>query len=836
MAKNPFYLNLIAEALKRKPNSKIPTHRAKLIESFVLGSIERKHREGVLPSRHFKDDMIAVVLPRVAKWSLRMLITEVNTMSVPFHLSIEFQDIQSPSDSLKTLEIAENYGLLRFSGLLEESRERWGYPAFLHDNFRDFFAAMYLLSLRRSILRKLLPKIIEYFAWDQPLLFFLELTNNEQICKEVTELALSEDPVLGGMCARHAHSLQKELCVKAACEVYKLLKSFFRTNFLSNITRADKILEMRSSPKYALGQLSVSDLLSIWQDQSDGSEIEHHIFEAIRENVSVGDFEYLKEIWSTLPKTPRGEVHSILTCIARIPTHDAFQFFVEAYKDLFTSPDFELNELTEWLFNYFMVDYIEYSPSLLQAIAVFPPDKYPNELGMLLSKVRKITKKEVRLLEQFVFHDNDNIADSACKLLAKTSSTASFPILISRLESVNKKLFPILIYESSQLELCQLRNTLLQEIVHIDPQESSKFIIGQISQIESQNRSLFHPWTSTVPKFYWPFISALSETRSQEALNLLVERACQAFDPDLSTYCANLLEGWPERDMVLAAIKDYSQNGKYSRYAKLLRARFKGTKCSVDILKLFDDLFSQTVLKEKSLPISDPSCRLVYYEKQQGTTEYSLAEALHLLLMAVRAVSMTPSPEITEKVLHILKWQYEHVVGIARKIGNGPMVMSLDLLAESLSTFTSLILRGASRPILERFLRSDTLGHLLDLITKEWHGSFDECCSNLTRSLVRFCESVPNEYVPELFSILCNKYKQVSNQLFSAKFDIPAERICQVIVTLCRRVDDDLALGFINDIEPPSPQIDQKHLHIVPEFVKAIKLAKGRRFLLDSKE
>jgi len=186
MAKNPFYLSLFVERIKKDPFSKIPATKVQLIEDFIENSIQRKREETIYEPNNTIDDMIDIVLPKVAKWSIDLLTYEQDSALVSFRDSKEFHDIQNPDIVFKTLGLAEEYGLLSFSGLREESRKSRGYPAFSHDNFRDYFAAQYLKGLGEGVLQQL-PGILEYFAWDEPLLFFLELCESNVICEKIRD-------------------------------------------------------------------------------------------------------------------------------------------------------------------------------------------------------------------------------------------------------------------------------------------------------------------------------------------------------------------------------------------------------------------------------------------------------------------------------------------------------------------------------------------------------------------------------------------------------------------------------------------------------------------------
>lgn len=215
MARNPLYLSLITGRMKEDPNVMIPNNRALLIQDFVQKTVQRKREEAINLSGHVKDSLLFVVLPSVAKWSLDSL-TQTETSGLkPFHLSKHFQDIQDSSIRVfEALQLAEKYGLLTSSGLPAAYYESREYPEFIHDNIRDYFAALYFKCLDESEFLQTLPERLEYFVWDEPLLQFLELGVNEEMVCNVVDLILPRDLVLASFSVMYAEGIGHDLVLE----------------------------------------------------------------------------------------------------------------------------------------------------------------------------------------------------------------------------------------------------------------------------------------------------------------------------------------------------------------------------------------------------------------------------------------------------------------------------------------------------------------------------------------------------------------------------------------------------------------------------------------------
>lgn len=206
MTKNAFFLSIIGQMLAKNPDGVLPHMRAELVKDMIFGCIERKQQEKVTTDRNTPDDVMFVVLQKVARWCMRSMTLESRAMRSSFLLSPEFREIEYfCRDAFRALEAAEAYGLLGFSGLLRESHERFGYPVFIHDNIRDYFAAQYLLQVGGLPKVPTFHDIIEYDEWEGPLQIYFELIQDEARLTKDLDVVVAIDWFLAARCLRWSH-------------------------------------------------------------------------------------------------------------------------------------------------------------------------------------------------------------------------------------------------------------------------------------------------------------------------------------------------------------------------------------------------------------------------------------------------------------------------------------------------------------------------------------------------------------------------------------------------------------------------------------------------------
>lgn len=435
MARNPFYLSLIGERLKEDPNAKIPDNRASLIKDFIQQSIERKRKEGINLLNQMKDNLLFVILPSVAKWSLDSLMQVERPEPRPFHQSKHFQDIPDSSIStFEALELAEKYGLLKSSGLPAAFYESKQYPEFKHDNIRDYFGALYLQGLNESEFFRTLPERFEYFMWDESLLQFLELGVSEQVVLDVIEYIVPRDLVLASMCVKCAEGIGHALILELERKIresknYEARVEFLPDNFNKKYCRPISFL----LPMNILSRLPFQSLieLSLKPDQN-GSPGSFTWF-AIGENVTQENLVQLEELWDSLPQDDFVNRFGVFYAICNINTYSAFKRAINIYKQVHAEPE-QNPQLAKFLISSFLTC-IKYTPSASEALAEFPIKEYERELHALSHNINVGPPEDLPLLMKLMSSTWIYSADKITEQIVKDMSKDAIPILLEFLST-----------------------------------------------------------------------------------------------------------------------------------------------------------------------------------------------------------------------------------------------------------------------------------------------------------------------------------------------------------------------------------------------------------------
>ena len=557
----------------------------------------------------------------------------------------------------------------------------------------------------------------------------------------------------------------------------------------------------------------------------------------------------LKNTWSTLPKVPNIETFGILIGIARIPTLKAFDFFVKSYKHILTIPVFKSNDIldiSKMMFGPTMFNFIGYTPSLPQAVSASLPEE-PYGLSILLSKIAKINPEEIPIVEKFLFHKDGSISSQAAELLVRTIGKSAFNKLHARFVEVNKNVSAG-VTVPYDYHNTQLFHKLLSLMVSIAPDKASKILLDETKHPTSLKRNvLSSPMTGD---HNFVYLRYLSETYSTEALKYLLERVFGEYRSERLIYYADSIEKWSDRALVLSFIREKLNKNLEPIPIKLLGAE----EFYPEAVAIFHALFSQTVLEKEGQPPTESFLTSIYDRDPFYWHMRERDKAMAWLPLALRAVRRVPDTEIAEKVLQIIEWQYAAINYKGFEIGISSSKESYEVFAESMDTLSILTPLQEYKSILEKSLRTNIIKNLLGFITKYGGGSqHKKYCSLITSCLIRFCESVPEKYMPELFSIVRDLYKKSIQRILSGD-NADLSHISQVLVSLCQYANDELVLDFLRYLKscpekvpeenysaeefvsemttkPKSRKKTKKYSHMPLILLNAIKLSKGRRFL-----
>ena len=820
MARNPFYLSLIGERLKEDQNAKIPQNRASLIKDFIQRSIERKRKEDIKLPDHMKDSLLFVTLPSVAKWSLDSLMQAERPEPRPFHQSKHFQDIQDSSVSIfEALELAEKYGLLKSSGLPTAFYESKQYPEFIHDNFRDYFAALYLRSLSPSNFIQTLADRFEYFAWDEPLLQFLELNSDEQLFRNIIEFIIPRDVILAMMCIRHVRVLEHSLCLDLESKIrnsviYKRMAPLFTDYFLKKYTRP-LILPL---PESILSRLPINSLLDMALDSNN--DYRYQIWFCVAMNITQDYLALLKELWNSLSKEQIADRLMCLYTISKIPTYDAFRIVSNVYKELQKNPksDPELFKLDIEVFCFLLSS--TYSPSLSEVVSEFPFEKSPDEFGKLLKKVREISSEDLPFLKKLVFGNDIYVSVETCKLLVRSIGKDALPILLNRLKRPigDQGYKPLPSYYPT------LQSTVFDLVIDIAPQKAFE-ILSDLIQTEDGYNSDLHCW------------KALAKISTKESQTHFVKYLYS--NSTLTSYfCADQIENWPDKNAILAEFESCLQEHDFvSDRATLFGAWLGIERYLPQVLPIFNRIYSVTVLGVKTDPGPiDPTLKKYFdiseveWRKQHDKMEFMWN--LTLLPMAIRAAN-DYSNEFIKRLLHIIQLAIELIT----KINNYEEVF-LESVAQAITKLAKLSHLHTKLQATDKFLKSGLFQDIFYFIQKEvrfggllFLENYRYSNEKLRFAFNYFCDSIPKKYVPHLLQLTQELYvESLTRSLSDEKVNL--ERSFDTILHLCRRASETAVsefLQFLTSVRIPTVKEGENDPTLL--LIEKIKFAKGRRFL-----
>jgi hypothetical protein len=176
MARNPFFLKLMAQWIQMNPGKPIPVTHGQLMKHFVEKCAYRKRTTDELHIARIPSHVNNTVLGKLAYVMLRKTTSGLDQELARYPQDIQDQFVEGYRLH-KILDVAEAEGLLSKTGAedfdVSEDFE------FLHDYFLYYFAAQHLQSLSRAgLLADRLQHYSEYVDWDIPLALFFELATD----------------------------------------------------------------------------------------------------------------------------------------------------------------------------------------------------------------------------------------------------------------------------------------------------------------------------------------------------------------------------------------------------------------------------------------------------------------------------------------------------------------------------------------------------------------------------------------------------------------------------------------------------------------------------------
>jgi len=826
LARNPFYLVLIAHQIKKNPPVRIPANRAELIQNFITDSIERKHRESVYAQDGLKDDLIYTVLPHIAKWSIDNA-TRTKDEFLPFTKWPQFKQLQGSHNELfSLLEKAESYGILKFSGLSQDSMEHFGYPEFAHDNIRDFFAAIYLSLIDSAELPKEIPSFLEYFAWDEPLLQFLELNHSARLTRQIIDVVIPADIVLAALCIRHARIVDEDACVE-------LERTIRESEDLKRARRQVLRDVCAHYTRHTQGNLSADILSRLPNDYLLGllNRAPHNgpsrvdVWFAIATHVTIEDLTWLTDRWRASPKTLFLDRFFLLHVTTHIAAPEAFDILVSMYKELSQYQGDQLSpEILRLIKGPTMLFSVSCSPSLAEVISAFPGENSPGELSALLPNVREVSGNELPTLEQLVYSHDTAVAYESCKLLYKTIGKDALPVLLDRLAMLRTSR----LYTVFDAYYSLMYYTILDMIVDIAPERAfeiltSSFMLGLGSS------------------YHIALLNLLAKIYTKQTLRFFVGRLNNGRCSWPSYFCADQLERWPEREDVLSEFEfPLRQYGDSVDDGSILCAAWLGIDNFVpQASTLFDRIYSTTAARG----ISDPPAMYVILEddlyitpesRRQRSEHHNIEQNLMLLPMAIRAIRKGGA-QIERKLLRIIQWAIRSIP--AQEFGIAIEVCFASVIQAILKLVKLSNLNHFSRSI-DVLIRPRLFTDIITLYEKaRWaDGLISSGASHYYNERLRFavlilCDAIPESRLPDIFSLAQALYVNLVIRSHGSNQEC-ADILFDLITSLSRRADPMLVsdlLLFLHSTVVSSQ--DEKTAEISAGLMEQIKFAAGRRFL-----
>jgi len=806
-AKNPFYLSLITERIREEPDANIPSNRALLIADFVRRSVLRKQEEDVFASDTISDSLLATVLPVLAKWSLDSAAeTEGQTL---FHHSSHFRSIPASSPEVfGALRLAEEYGLLTSSGLPAAFRESRDHPEFSHDNLRDYFAALYLKSLSTADFIQSLPDRVEYFAWDEPLLLFLELGVTAQMLRDVVECVLPADLVLASMCVRCAEGISNDLVLTLERKIrnsrnYRARTTHLPDDFAAYYSRS----VCRYLSAHILGRLPVPFLLDLALHSDRDQSTKQFAWAALITGVTPNHLDQLKKLWNSLPHEDYIDRHGVFVAMCVIPTYPALKQVADMWSAIRALPQ---PSVLAVLPGPSILNNIRYPVSSSEALALFPIGEYEQELRTVVASFAAEEEENVARSDGAAAIRAVDSAKQCAEVLAKMLGKDAIPILRECAYTLSSSSIACDGYEYTYL-----RPSLFEMIADLDSQQAIGILLENI-KADANCHADVETW------------QLLFKTCRKEVITHAIDCVCQHPGTDASFLCADYLQSFPTRPDVVACFRQYVRaHSTATEAAKLLGAILGLSEFLPDAQQILDASWVSVTLGQ-STPSPEHGMRDKVSDRGSNRTRKNTPQGEHrLLALALRAVRSLPPYCDAVKLWTLLGQSCAH---LRRNTSNFTVNVELEIVVQCIRGITD-ILKERTRVNLVSFVESSTFQDLCNLMIRKWpQGTkyWQDRLTTATQDLFTFVIPDSSKYLMLLFRDL---YSVLTTHP-SGEW-IHTYRVANVLLHICRHTGDAQAVSLMQDVEKLSRRTNDaqgQRGHCLG-LIDSIRRVRGRRFL-----
>jgi len=745
-----------------------------------------------------------------AKWSLDLITGTAERTS--FHQSPHFRSIPASSaEVFAALRLAEEYGLLASSGLptaFHGSRER---PEFVHDNVRDYFAALYLKGLPGADFTQSLPDRVEYFVWDEPLLLFLELGVPGQRLRDVAERVMAADPVVASMCVRCADGASNDLVLALERKIrdsadYQARTTYLPDDFTSYYSRPVG----RCLPAHILGRLPVSLLLDLALHSDEDQSMNQFAWLAVRENVDQNHLDQLRELWNSLPREDCINRLGVFVATCAIPTKPALRQVADMWREIRALPQSDILAVLPGLS---ILRHIRYPVSPSEALALFPIAEYEQQLRAVVSSFAAAAEEE---------EEEEAHPEGAAAICATASANECAEVLATLL---GRDAIPILrecayVLSSSSIAYdgyaytC-LRPTLLEMIGDLDRQQAVEILVENM-KIEANCHADVRTW------------QLLLGTYGTEVVTHAIDCICQHAGTDASFLCADYLQSYPTKPDVLACFRQYvDTHSPATEATRLLGAILGLSEFLPHAQHILEAFWASTTLHQKRLSPENDLHDGVSDRQSNGTYENTREGDHRLLALALRTVHNFPPYCDTVRLWTLLGQSCAH---LRKNTSKFAVNVELELVVRCIRCIADVV-KGRTRVSLVSILSSGTFHDLSNLMIRRWPQGLDYWHDRLATATQDLFASMMPECTEYLISLFRTLYDVFTTHP-SAEW-MHMSRTADVLLHICRHADDAQAVSlmrYVRDLSRRTNSTEAQRDDCL-KLIDSIRRVKGRRFL-----
>jgi hypothetical protein len=811
LLRNPFFLDHLAQHFKAQKGVRITRNRSAMISGFVSASRDRvgDNRGAV------NQPTLNYVLGRVAFEMLAR--TTYDSARGPLRFPQDCQTLCPGQGHVSDILAAgEAYGLLTKSGMFAEANAGFGALEFSHDYFRDYFVALHLIGLDRNDLLACVPALIEYFAWDEPLVMFFELCTDPDLAHDVLSLVLKKDPFLGALCAGSCVALQEKRCVEVASHLLRstgLGATWIGPNVLPQARlREIGMGTVRQFASYALSHIPVRRLTEMAERSSQEPLLLHAIWTAISDNATFDDFPELKRLCLGALESGDDYVAILLLALQRMPSREIFEWVLTLRTRIASVVCPTMPDMASV---YCVSRCLDMTLSEVQRRCSYVDDPYL--FSGLLNLVSHVEDPELPLLDvlaRTIPLDNA-AADSVVGLLLRARGVHAMPILRARWREVAS---------DGLLSMTSFaRRTMLKAFLDVEPSTAASIVIRDL-------------WRDLCPRDdvlrlagggqgdAVQMVRQLASTRVSIAIRAIVRFACMATSPSVVVACIDEIEQWPDRGeaigMVRSCALETASPQELMRADLIGAALGEGSRAKLASL-VFEDVYSVAIAPRKLMGSLDDRVRAMYDCIPHVWSEWHEEDVSGLFVLALRAVGKSRSWELGKRIVKVIE------------VSESPVV-----IMEAIRSFKAFVVDPAYGDLVREVLGGDWLRCVAPSRFLKMGYSVGEC-SEIAGAVQDLCESMPCECVSEVCEMFFGQYELMVAECDDDRLLWPAGSLgtlSGILLSLVRLAPEPVAVVKLRRMKAVVGTLKGKRREEAEILLENMKFARGRRLCAELAE